>query len=197
MAETIETFVQQLKTQGVDAGKAAADTLVSDATAQATAIVADANAQAEKTVAAAQAEAASILQRAQIELQLASRDTVATLRSTLNTALTAILGDAAKAALSDGEFVKTLLASMLSAYAAADAAGESNIEINLSSELKGDLADWLQTQCNTDRVRTELAQAGFEYEIDGAKVEVTTAAVVELLSSMVSTSLRDLLTQGE
>ncbi len=197
MTETIETFVAQLKTQGVDAGKAEAQALLADATTQAESIVAKAQTRAEKTLADASAQAESILQRAQTELQLASRDIVATLRATLDRALTALLGEATTVALGDGEFIKTLLAEMLSAYATADAAGESNIEINLSTELQSGLSAWLAQQCATARVRTELAQAGFEYEINGAKVEVTTPAVVELLSTMVSAALRELLTQTD
>ncbi|MBT3279331.1 MAG: hypothetical protein HN909_09040 [Phycisphaerales bacterium] len=194
MADTIETFVEQLKTQGVDAGKAEGETLVSAAEAKAASIVADAMAQGEKTIAAAETKAASILQRAQTELQLASRDTLATLRSSLNDALTALLAKSTTAALNDAEFVKTLLGEVLGAYASADAATTGAVEINLTAEMKTALSDWLAGQCSSDTVRGELRAAGFEYEVDGAKVEVTTAAVVELLSSMVSPALRELLT---
>ena len=74
MTETIESFVEKLKSEGVEEGKRQAEQLREDAEQQARQIISDAEKQAQKAIGDAKAEAESILFRNRTELELAARD---------------------------------------------------------------------------------------------------------------------------
>jgi len=204
MAESIESFVAQLQTEGVQAGEQAAEKLRREAEQQAEQIISQAQGEAEKITAQAKAEAESTLARSQTELELAVRDTEARLRTSLNQALTKILLQFVKEPLSDAEFLKSLIHDVVMQYAKADIEGVETTRIGVSPEMHKQLAEWAIHELHEAAMgegvgidlKAELRQGGFEYSVTGGTVEVTEESVVASLAELVSASLREMLTEA-
>ena len=84
MPTNIESFVETLKTEGVDAGKQAANQIKEKAREQANQIVAEAQEQSSRIIADAEAEAKKMHERMQSSLELASRDALLMLQEKLS-----------------------------------------------------------------------------------------------------------------
>jgi len=204
MAETIESFVAKLQTEGVEAGKQAAEKLLSDARRQAEKIVSDAEAQAKKILSDAETQGASLLERSRGELQLAARDVVLRLQTALVGALQAVLTAKVKQQLPDSEFLSHTLHDLVLEYAKADVEHKQRMQINVSPQTQSELADWALQEMTARAaeagmsidLRGTLSTAGFEYEVTGGTVEVTVESVVETLSEMVSPQLRQMVQQA-
>lgn len=206
MPQTIEQFVNKLQQEGVQAGQDQADKLIADAQAQADKIVADAKSQAEQIVADANAQAEQIVSRGKTDLQLAARDTINRLRDALQDGLESVLTQACKEKLNDVEFVGKCLYDIVMLYAKSDSEQKSFVEINVPADMRDQLKQWaLDTiaQRDVEKARPHfdlkgtLKQAGFEYEVDqSGTTEVTLDSVVEILSSMVTPALREVLEQA-
>lgn len=206
MVETIQAFVDKIRTEGVQAGQQQADDLLVDAKKQADEIVSQANEEKEKILSGAKAEAESILSRSQTELKLASRDAVMRLRDALAQVLRQVLAAGAKEKLDDTEFVGQALHEIVTQYGKADIKGKRTFRINVPKEMRQKLTDWAMkhisqktpdgTHISFD-LKGTLSQAGFEYNATGATVEVTLESVVETLSEMVSPKLREIIEQAQ
>ena len=205
MAESIQAFVEKIRTEGVEAGKAQADQLLGEAKQQAEEIIAQAGQEKDNILAQAKRDADNMLARAKDELRLAARDTVMRLRDALNLALKQVLGHGVESNLEDTEFIGQLLHEIISQFAQADLEGERTFEINVRPEMRDKLINWAlaelgresigQKHVSTD-LKGTLRQAGFEYNATGATVEVTVESVVERLSELVSPKLREILNQA-
>lgn len=204
MAESIESFVAKLQAEGIQAGKQAADELLADARSEANRIVQEAEAKAKRIVETAEAEAGRSLEKARTNLELAARDTVLRLRETLTRAVRAVLAAGAREPLGNPEFLKTLLHDIITQYVKADLDGHVAVTINVAPEMQHQLIQWalahLHEKAESGDVSIDLkgtlAEAGFEYEVEGANVEVTLAAVVDALSELVNPDLREILDQA-
>lgn len=204
MADSIEAFVAKLQTEGVQAGQAAADKLVADARKQAEQILADARAQAGKILEDAKAQAAGTIEKSQTDLRLAARDTALRLRDALGRAVQAVLAHQAEQHLTDAEFLKPILHDIVMAYVQADLDEKTDVRINVAPEMQQQLAAWALEHLHEKVAGSDvsldlkgtLAEAGFEYEVKGATVEVTLASVVESLSELISPNLREMLDQA-
>ncbi len=205
MAESIETFVAKLQTEGVQAGRQEADAICATAKTEAEKIVADANAQAEKIIAGAQSDAENLLSRGKTELSLAARDATLSLQETLSKSLEAILRQSAAETLKDVDFLGKVLHELILLYAKDELAAKSGITFNVAPELRAQLAQWALNEIGQDRLdnigvhmdlKGTLAAAGFEYTASGATVEVTLDSVVETLSALVGPELRKVLTSA-
>lgn len=202
--DTIESFVSKLKSEGVEQGKREAAQLRSEAERQAAQIIADAKSQAEKILADARAEGEKIVNRGRTELDLAARDAVLKLREALVKTLEVVLVSPVEAQLKDTEFLKSLIQSALQRYVEADVQGISSVKLNISPEMSRELVDWSLSRLQAalgDRVRgvdvkQSLLQAGFEINVRGATVEVTTESVVETLMELVGPGLREALSRA-
>ena len=201
MADSIETFVAKLQTEGVQAGQDAAEKIKADADAQAQQIISKAQADAEKIIADAKSQADATLAKSQGELALAARDAVLRLQETLNRALRAVLAGPVNDQLSQSDFIRSLLPDIILQYARADSEQAKDIKINVSPDHQRQLADWAinelhkaaQTDAGHFDLQGTLAQAGFEYKTAAGTVEVTVNSVVETLAEMVVPELRKLL----
>lgn len=201
MAETIESFVKKLQTEGVEAGQAEAEKLKNDAQAQADAILKDAREAAEKIKKDAEGEAAETLKRAQTELELAARDAALKLQDTLSQALQQILTGPVEAQLNDVEFLKTLMTEAVTQYAKSDAKGEQSLTIAVADAQQKELDAWVRKELAKAAegaggvdLQGTLKQAGFEYSLSGGTVEVTRDSIVATLGDMLSQALRKTLT---
>ncbi|HPK04156.1 MAG TPA: hypothetical protein PLS90_17055 [Candidatus Sumerlaeota bacterium] len=202
MAETIESFVSKLQKDGVEAGRQEAEKIKAEASQAAEKLLADAKKQAEQIVADAEKQAKSLQDRSRTELELAARDIVLKLRDALGRAIGAVLAAGAGQKLQDVEFLGSMLHDLILKYAEADIEHGGRIQIDVPEEIRQKLVDWALREMGQDKLeglkisldlKGTLAQAGFEYNLTGATVEVTLESVVEMLTKMVSPAMRELL----
>jgi len=200
MADSIEAFVSKLQDEGVEAGKKKADRIKQDAQAEADRILQEARDKAKKIHEDAEQDAKDTLERGRTDLRLAARDTVLRLRETLSRVLRTVLLTRTGEALGDVEFLKGLIHTVVTQYAQAEREGKAAVDIRVSDEVRDRLTDWcrqeLQPQAEGGHVAVDLqgalGEAGFEYQVEGANVEVTRASVVETLAGLVSPRLREM-----
>jgi len=199
MAETIESFVAKLQAEGVQAGEEAARRIRGEAEREAEATAERARQQAATIVADAERQAGEIVARGKTQLDLAARDTVLRLRDALNRALAAVIARGSEAGLKDADFMRELLRELVMLYAQRDVAGGSAVTVNVGPELHAAIADWAMRELRTGsgaaagvsvELTKSLAQAGFEYTVEGATIEVTLSSVAAMLSELVGPELR-------
>lgn len=202
MAETIESFVQKLQTEGVQAGKQAADTLLADARRQAEQIVQQANAQGEEILAEARRQAQAVAEQQQNELDLAVRGMVLRLRDAVSASVNALLQHEVAKKLEDGDFLTQLIHDVVVQYAGQDARHEGVTALNVNPDLMDTLTDWALKYLGKDNVeevkarfdlRSTLKSRGFEYAVAGYTVEVTVDSIVEVLKQNMTPQLRETL----
>jgi V/A-type H+/Na+-transporting ATPase subunit E len=201
MAETIEAFVAKLQQEGVRAGEDAAAKIRADAQKQADEIVAQAQAKAKRLLEDAQAQADSLLAKARTDMELAARDIALRLREALSRAVREVMARGAAKSLGDPEFLGRLLYDIIMQYVRADQQQDVAIKINVSPDVQEKLAQWALVHLHQNKdlggasidLQGTLAEAGFEYQMAGANVEVTLTSVVEALSDLVNPSLREIL----
>ena len=202
MAQTIESFVEKLHAEGVQAGHQDAEKLRSRAQADAERIVAEAKAAAEAIVAEAKAEAERIAARQRGELDLAMRDTVLRFRDAIAKAIKALLACEVDEALSDTEFLPRLIHDTVTHYAQQDASGDRQVHINVSPDELERITDWaLKYLGDEDRDKARahvdlqgtLKTHGFEYSVCESTVEVTVEAIVDVLAEQMAPALRKVL----
>lgn len=204
MADTIESFVKTLQTEGVEAGQSAAEKIRNEAEQKAQEILKQARNQAESIVADAKAEADSQAARHQKELNMAVRDAVLRLHEALNRSLEGVLTCPVEAHLSNSDFLKPMLHDIVMQYARADSESQGEININLSPDMYRQLADWAigelrqaaQAHTTSLNLKDTLTEAGFEYQVSGATVDVTVDSVVETLVDLVGPQLRKILQES-
>ncbi|KPK41831.1 MAG: hypothetical protein AMJ65_08675 [Phycisphaerae bacterium SG8_4] len=201
MPTNIESFVKTLETEGVDAGKRAAEKIEAKARAKADTIIAEANETAKRIIAEAQAEAEKVQARMNSSLELAARDAVYMLREKLSQQLAILLKLNVEQALKDDQTLAHVLREVIPAYAKADVGSKLSAEINISQDLKSrllestlrELAHSLKNQNAQINVGHNLANAGFECKIEGSTVEVSTESVTALLAEMIDPELQQFL----
>jgi len=200
MPESIESFVKKLQTEGVDAGRQAAEKIKKEAMIEAEKIVADAKSEATAILEKAGSDAEKELARAQTELELAVRDGILKLRESLGRTLSVLLARRLEEKLSEPDYLADIVREVVRTYAKADAELQAPIEINLSEEMRdqldegvfNDLSRVLGEGENHPDLRATFTKAGFEYKIRSATVEVSPESVADLLSEMVGPALREI-----
>lgn len=205
MAHTVQSFVETLRSDGVEAGRQEAEKIRQEAQQEAEQTVRDAEARARQILEDAEQQRQKTLERTRTDLELAARDTVARLRDVLSQAVNRLLTQAASTALDDSAFLKELIREVASAYARSDATGEQMIELNVSEPMKRKLADWAITSfregSDQQKLSVELhgalAAAGFEYKVAGGTVEVTPESVVQVLAQIVTPQLQELIASSQ
>lgn len=201
MSHTLESFVDRLRLDGVEAGRKAAEQILREAEQKAQQLLREAEEQAKQMMDAAREESEKILARTQTELTLAARAAMARLREALSQAATAVLSRGVGQKLDDPQFLGELIRDVVLQYARADAAGHTAITINLSEAMRHRLADWVIATFHKGDERLgvsvdlhgALRGAGFEYRLSDGTVEVTSEAVARVLSDMVKPEFRQLL----
>lgn len=203
MVQTLEAFIDKLRTDGVESGRAEAEKIRAEAEQRAAQVVLDAEQQAAKIIVDAQAEAEKIRERTRSDLELAARDTIVRLRQTLSAALREVLRVAAEKKLSETDFIGNLIRDLVMRYVQADLEHRA-IVLNVDDGMRRQLADWaiqtlhkdLDKEHSAVELHGALAEAGFEYRVGDGAVEVTVGSVVEVLSEMVNAELRQLITRA-
>ncbi len=202
MAKTVESFVQQLKTEGIEAGRRRATEMVEEARAEASRLIEEAQARAEALVRDAEAEQARIATRTKSELELAARDTVIKLRSTLESAITSALAAGIEQRLESPTFLQDVLRSIIDRYVETDALQEGTFTVDLPPQQRDALVGWAIGTLADRRYRElgisvnlqgHLQRAGFEYRVQGANVEVTVDSVIESIRPLIDARVAELI----
>ena len=106
----LQELTDKLYQQGLEKGRAEADSLVADAKSKAQKIVADAEAQAAAIVAAAEDKAADVEKNAMTEISLAGKQAVAKIKAEIENLIVAkTTSEGVKAANVDASFIKEML----------------------------------------------------------------------------------------
>lgn len=199
MSHTVQSFVEALRSDGVEVGRQEAEKIRREAQQQAEETIRDAEVKARLIVEDAEQQREKTLQRTRTDLELAARDTVAQLRDVLNQAINRLLELAAAKTLDDDEFLKELIREVSLAYAQSDAVGEQTLELNVPELMEHKLIDWAiaSFRQKDNKLSVELhgalATAGFEYKVADGTVEVTTRSVVQMLSQIVAPHIQELI----
>jgi len=201
MPESIESFVKKLQSEGIAAGEEAAEKIKQKAKREAEKILADAKAEAGNLIAEAKKNAERQLTRGQTELELAVRDAVLKLRQTINRILSTMLTRKVEEYFSNPDYLGAVIREIVKIYAGADAENHPSIEVNLPNDMAQqlrenvlhDLFQRLGDEKDSMELKDTLAEAGFEYKIHGATVEVSPDSVAALISEMVSPALQKIL----
>jgi vacuolar-type H+-ATPase subunit E/Vma4 len=205
MPTNIESFVKTLESEGVDAGRKAAEKIEADAKKRADEIIAEGEAAAARIIEEAEAEAQKIKARMDSSLELAARDAIYMLREKLSQQLNILLKWNVEKALNDEETLAAVLRQVIPAYVKTDAEKKQAAEINVSKDIKSrllesalrELTHSIKNQNVQVDVKYNLAKSGFEFKIEGSTVEVSTEAVTSLLAEMIDPDLRQFLGKTE
>lgn len=201
MPTNIESFVKTLESEGVDAGRKAAQKIEAEARERAEKIISETKETAHQIIAEARAEAEKVKTRMNSSLELATRDAIFLLRDKLNQQLETILRLNVEKALGEEETLVRVLREVIPACAKVVTGSEPATRVNISQDLKsslvesalGELADSLKNQNIRMDADHSLAKSGFEYKIEGSTVEVSTASVTSLLAEMIDPELQQFL----
>ncbi|MDZ7697057.1 MAG: hypothetical protein U5R49_09105 [Deltaproteobacteria bacterium] len=204
MPENLESFVEKLKSEGVDAGKAAAEKLKKEAEQEAEEIISHAREEAEGILQQAKADAERRHKNAQSELKMAARDAILRLRESLNQALTGLITHRVQGDLEDRDYLREIIRDVISTYAKKDATLEKPVEIDVSEDIPDDwiqetiddLAEHLQKTEENIQIQASLKGAGFDYQMEDGTVEVSPDSVTELLLEMVNPRLQEIISQA-
>ena len=201
MPTNLESFVKTLESEGVDAGKKAAQKIEAQARNEADRIIAEGKIQAQQIIEKANSEAKTIASRMNSSLELAARDAILMLREKISEQLTKLLQLNIDKALNDEETLVGIMREVIPAYIKASVETQ-NTEINLSGNLQGKLLDGtlkeltnsLKKQNVEVDINRSLAKAGFEFKVEGSTIEVSTESVTEMLAEMIDPDLQKFLT---
>ncbi len=201
MPKNIESFVETLKAEGVDAGKQAAQKIEAEAQAAAQKIVAEAETKARQIITEAEAQAEKTQARLDSSLELAARDAVLKLRDELSKLLSALLAQQVEGQLSNEETLAGLMREVILAYAKTAGDKQPSAEIRLPVDMQSrlvtgalrELTRALKSHDIQTEVKACLDKAGFEYKIEGSTVEVSVDSVTQLLSDMIDPEMQQIM----
>ena len=205
MADSVESFVEKLQKEGVDAGRAEAGKIAEKAKAEGEKVVADAKAEADRIIQAARTQAEQTLAQGRNELEMAGRDALLRLRQTIGDVLKTVLHAAAAEALSDDGFFADLLQSVVLQYAEKDAMGKGPVEIHVNADKLKVATEWAirkmtehggEDWARRIDLKDGLQAVGFEYRVSGGTVEVTAESVAAVLAEMVGPQVREIIDQA-
>lgn len=194
---SLESFVAQLRRDGVTAGQREAERLLHQAREESAELLRSARAEADALLAQARERAAAELQRGEAELQLAARDTLLQLYSAINRVLEQLLGGAVDGVLRDPAFLPKLVSDVVLSYARADAAARP-VAVQLPQAAAERLEAWSAQLlaaglAHDAEVAATLRESGFAYRLaGGGTVEVNTAGIVAQLLEYLRPRLREI-----
>lgn len=186
MVASIESFVERLKQDGIDAGQAQAERIIAEAKSKAENILAEAEGHAQKRLAEAHSQATIALERGKSELALAARDIQARLRERLQNSMAAILKQAAQNALADPQVLAQAIAEI--ARALVTTKGFGDIDLKNADQIKKMALALLGAQApalESLRLSDGRTQPGFRFHIArGGTVELDPSSVTEHLMNL-------------
>lgn len=182
MSTTIESFVERIKQDGIDAGQKEAERIIAAAQSQSQEILAATEASTRKLLLDAEKQVQRLQEQVKSELALAARDIEARLRDRLQKSMAALLQHAARTALVDPHVLAQALAEMARSQVT------GSITISNAEQIK-DLALNLLGKQTPELPSIRLAdgrtEPGFHFRLDqGGVVELDPNSVTEHLMSL-------------
>lgn len=144
MQNKLQELTEKLYNEGLSKGKAEGEAVLSKAKSDADAIIAEAKKQAEAIIAKAGKEAEDLRTKTAGDIALASRQSLSETRQAVEKLIIAEAADAkVKTALSDEEFVKSIITSAVGAFAQGK---DCDIEICLPEAAKSTLEGFVKNE---------------------------------------------------
>lgn len=143
--DKLQELTERLYNEGLSKGREEGDAILAKAKAEAAETIAAAKAEAEKIVAEADKQAADLKAKVESDLKMAAAQCISAVKADVEKVVTAkIAGEPAKAALSDGKFVKEILKAVAEKFS--DEAGDlavvlpESLQKETEAYVKGELA---------------------------------------------------------
>lgn len=144
MQNKLQELTDKLYNEGLSKGKAEGEAILAKANSEAEEIIAQAKKKADAIVAKAQKDAEDLKTKTAGDIALASRQTVSETRQAIEKLIVTEATDAkVKAALSDEEFIKTIITTAVKAFAEGKDCG---IELCLPESTKGNLDTFVKKE---------------------------------------------------
>lgn len=144
MQNKLQELTDKLYNEGLSKGKAEGEAILAKANSEAEEIIAQAKKKADAIVAKAQKDAEDLKTKTAGDIALASRQTVSETRQAIEKLIVAEATDSkVKAALSDEEFIKTIITTAAKAFAEGK---DCDIELCLPESAKGNLETFVKKE---------------------------------------------------
>lgn len=188
--ENLDALLNKIRSEGVEAAKAEAASILDSAKAEAAAIVAKAKAEADALTVAAKAEAERAAQGAEATIRQAARDVLLKLGQDITALLENTLGGAVDESLKATALVTTLVTDAVTAYIKGGA-----VEVVAAPDVAKALKTALAAQKEVTVVTDAQMGTGFRVKLAGGRVEhdFTGASVTEALAALLRPQLAQLL----
>jgi V/A-type H+-transporting ATPase subunit E len=194
----INKLIDRIKSEGVQAGEAEQNRLVTAAHQEAERILADARKEAEKLRAEAEREATQLRQRTEADLRLAVRDFVAAFQERIRAHLIKpVISERAAKTLEDPEFLTHTLEGICKAYV--QSGGDGGIEATVSPETAEALGAYFSRATSEKlagvselKLTAQKGLTGFRLkrEAEGFTWDFTLDAIVSELAELVDPALK-------
>ena len=194
MSTDVATFAKQLKEDGIDAAKAEADKIISEAKQSADKIISDAKNKAEQMLKDSENKIAQKNQRAEAEIQLSARDTMGSVKKSIEKVGTALLQEKTKEVLNEKEIIKDAISELLKHQESGQA-----WEISLGKKIAKPLADTVVALFKQNgasvKLSKELTKAGFELKVASSNevIELTDESITESFKKLFSPELKKII----
>ena len=162
--EELQSLLEKINRDGIEKAEAEAAKIIAEAKAKAEAIVKAAGEEAAKTAAEAEKNAAAFAQRGAESVRQAARDTLISVRESIDSMLQNLLAKNVNAALADEKTIGALVSRAIEDLLSG---AEISAAADIADALKAQLASRGEIKVTAD----ETIAAGFSVRIDNGRVE--------------------------
>ncbi|HAE40261.1 MAG TPA: hypothetical protein DCG57_16745 [Candidatus Riflebacteria bacterium] len=194
MGMDVATFAKQLREDGIEAAKAEAAKILTDARKEAEKIVSAAQSDAAKLEKEAKHKIQQEKHRSEDEMRLVARDLVSSFRKRIEDVGARLLKEKVAEGLNEKEVIKTAIVEMLKMQS-----DKKDWEVSLGAKIAKPLADVVIAQFKEKgavvKLGQELGKAGFEMRAGGGSevFELTDESVTDTFKKLLSPELKKLL----
>jgi V/A-type H+/Na+-transporting ATPase subunit E len=143
LSQKLQELTKKLYQEGVEKARTEADNILAEAEKNKLELISQAESEAEKILAKAKKSAEQLLEQGKSELDMAAGQAVSALKQKITTLLAGhTLGENIKSALSEKEFIKSLILELVKKW---DPAGQ-NLALVLSKEREQEFSAYLQKE---------------------------------------------------
>jgi V/A-type H+/Na+-transporting ATPase subunit E len=148
MENKLQELTQKLYTTGVEKGKNDAEIIIAEARKKADQVIKNANTEADTIIANAKAESAELKKKTESELKLSSKQVIATVKNQItNLVVQDLLSKDIEKALSDNDFIKTIIELMVKKWQPDDV-HSTDLQIILPQEKKENFNKYIKEKIN-------------------------------------------------
>lgn len=150
MPNKLQELTDKLYQEGLSKGKEDALRMIEKAKAESATIIADAKKEGERIVAEAKKEAEELSAKINNDLKMASMQSISAIKQQVESSIiTKSISTPIKEAISDSEFVKSLILTIVKAFNASQAEPMS-LSMILPEKMKGQLASFLENEIKAE-----------------------------------------------